>query len=112
MDLIESALDGQVQGVAISTTQSADVGVVVLTGSSGRVDVARARLFARHGALAVALRWFGGPGQPPGICEVPLETFTAAVEWLVTRNVARIGLVGVSKGAAWLRVLAHLSLPI
>jgi uncharacterized protein len=99
MDLIESALDGQLQGVGISTTQSADVGVVVLTGSSSRVDVARARLFARHGALAVALRWFGGPGQPPGICEVPLETFTAAVDWLVTRNVARIGLVSVSKGA-------------
>ena len=59
------------------------IGVAVLAGSSGRVDVERARLLARHGALALALRWLGGEGQPPGICEVPLETFGAAVDWLV-----------------------------
>nr|MDA8207973.1 acyl-CoA thioesterase [Actinomycetota bacterium] len=33
-------------------------GVVVLAGSSGRVDAARAELLSRHGALALAMRWF------------------------------------------------------
>lgn len=75
------------------------VGVLVLAGSSGRVDADRARLLAAHGALAVAIRWFGGPGQPPGICEVPLETFTAVVSALGRAGVRRVGIVGLSKGA-------------
>jgi uncharacterized protein len=47
----------------------------------------------------VALRWFGGEGQPPGICEVPLETFGSAVDWLEAKGARRIGIVAVSKGA-------------
>jgi len=35
-------------------------------------------LFAAQGCTALALRWFGGVDQVPGICEIPLETFTAA----------------------------------
>jgi uncharacterized protein len=54
------------------------VGVVVLAGSSRRVDVPCAQLFAAQGCTALALRWFGGVDQVPGICEIPLETFTAA----------------------------------
>jgi dienelactone hydrolase len=108
VDLHEEQLDGRVQGVAIGSSRIDEVGVVVLAGSSGRVDVGRARLFAERGALAVALRWFGGPGQSPGICEIPLETFTLAVDWLVDRGVRRAGLVGVSKGAeAALLVACH-----
>ncbi|WP_241844573.1 acyl-CoA thioester hydrolase/BAAT C-terminal domain-containing protein [Kitasatospora sp. CB01950] len=74
-------------------------GVLVLAGSSGRVDRERARLLARAGLTALAIRWFGGPGQPPGICEVPLETFTAAIDLLQRRGVRRIGVLGSSKGA-------------
>ena len=80
--------------------------MLVLTGSSGRVDVERARLLARHGALAVALRWFGGEGQPPGICEVPLETFASAVDWLEGEGARRIGVVAISKGAEAALLLA------
>jgi dienelactone hydrolase len=76
-----------------------DVGVLVLAGSSGRVERERARLLARQGMTALAIRWFGGPGQPPGICEVPLETFTAAVDLLRARGAARVGILGASKGA-------------
>jgi dienelactone hydrolase len=99
VDLHEELLDGPLQGVAISSGSPDPIGVVVLAGSSGRVDVERARLFAERGALAVALRWFGGPGQSPGICEIPLETFTLALDRLVARGARRIGFVGVSKGA-------------
>jgi dienelactone hydrolase len=63
------------------------------------VDIERARLLARRGALALALQWFGGPGQSPGICAIPLETFTAAIDWLVEQGSQRIGIVGLSKGA-------------
>lgn len=75
------------------------VGVLVLAGSSGRVLRERARLFAEQGFLALAIRWFGGPGQAEAIHELPLETFTEAVGFLRERGARRIGIVGASKGA-------------
>jgi uncharacterized protein len=96
----EQTLVGAVQGVAVRPEDaSSATGVLVLAGSSGRVDVERARLLTKHGALALALQWFGGPGQCPGICEIPLETFTTAIDWLVEQGSQRIGIVGLSKGA-------------
>ncbi|HUR05525.1 MAG TPA: acyl-CoA thioester hydrolase/BAAT C-terminal domain-containing protein [Nonomuraea sp.] len=47
----------------------------------------------------MSIRWFGGPGQSPGICEVPLETFVSAVDLLESTGVRRICLLGSSKGA-------------
>ncbi|MEV4892274.1 hypothetical protein AB0K48_23095 [Nonomuraea sp. NPDC055795] len=46
-----------------------EVGVLVPAGSSGRIDSARCDLPAAHGLTAPSIRWFGGPGQPPGIGE-------------------------------------------
>jgi uncharacterized protein len=70
------------------------------------VDVARARLFAETGATAIALRWFGGDGQAPGICEVPLESFVPATDRLVAEGCDRIAYVGTSKGAEAALLLA------
>jgi uncharacterized protein len=96
----EQTLGGVVQGTAVRPVDApASTGVLVLAGSSGRVDIERARLLAKHGALALALQWFGGLGQCPGICEIPLETFTAAIGWLVEQGSQRIGILGLSKGA-------------
>ncbi len=98
----EEALGGALQGTLVHPDAEAApsrAGVLVLAGSSGRVDVARARLLAGQGALALALRWFGGPGQSPGICEIPLEGFTSAIDRLQAAGAQRIGVVGVSKGA-------------
>jgi dienelactone hydrolase len=97
----EEPLPLPLQGIAVrpSATSPSLTGVLVLAGSSGRIDVERARLLARHGALALALRWFGGPGQAPGICEIPLETFVAAIDWLAQQGATRTGIVGLSKGA-------------
>ncbi|MGN6612324.1 MAG: acyl-CoA thioester hydrolase/BAAT C-terminal domain-containing protein, partial [Angustibacter sp.] len=79
----------------------------MLGGSSGRIDAARARLLAQHGALAESIRWFGGPGQSPGTFAVPLETFQARVE-LLTRECDRVVVVGTSFGAeAALVTAAH-----
>ncbi len=85
-----------------------DVGVLVLAGSSGRIDAERSRLLARQGATALSIRWFGGPGQPPGICEIPLETFTTAIDLLVEAGVRRVGVMGLSKGAEAALLIAGL----
>jgi dienelactone hydrolase len=73
-------------------------GVLVLAGSSGRVERQRADLLARHGALALSIRWFGGPGQRPAPHEVPLETFTEALDRMAP-ECDRLAVVGVSFGA-------------
>jgi dienelactone hydrolase len=96
--ITQEALSGEVAGTLLRCA-GATTGVVVLSGSSGRVDVARARLFAKEGVSALALQWFGGDGQVPGICEIPLETFFAATDCLVGLGCRRIVFVGTSKGA-------------
>ncbi len=97
--VVEEELSDPWEGVLIEPASGSTVGIVVLAGSSGRIEYERARLFARHGVTALSIRWFGGAGQPPGICEVPLETFTAAIDLLRARSVERVGILGVSKGA-------------
>ncbi|MGI4896002.1 MAG: acyl-CoA thioester hydrolase/BAAT C-terminal domain-containing protein [Janthinobacterium lividum] len=81
--------------------------VLVLSGSSGRIDVDRVRLLAGHGAAALSLRWFADTGQPPGICEIPLETFTPALDRLAAHS-EHLAVIGASKGAeAALLLAAH-----
>lgn len=92
-------LEGRLQGALLEPCAFNELGVVVLGGSSGRVDVARAGLFAAAGAKAIAMRWFGGEGQVPGICEIPLESFRSATDRLVSEGCRRIAYVGTSKGA-------------
>lgn len=82
-------------------------GVLVLAGSSGRVDTGRVDLLADHGATALGLRWFGGATGPSVPRRVPLERFTDAIDVLAARC-DRIVLVGLSYGAeAALLVAAH-----
>ena len=92
-------LEGRVNGAFVFGPYAGETGVVVLGGSSGRVDTDRAGLFAEAGAKALALQWFGGAGQSPGICEIPLETFCDATDYLIAQGCRRIVFVGTSKGA-------------
>jgi len=85
-------------GVRVSPEEHSGIGVLTLAGSSGRVDVDRARLFARHGALAESIQWFGGPGQNPGPWEIPIERFHARVVEL-QRFCDHILVVGTSFGS-------------
>lgn len=99
MGFTEENLEGGLQGALLRPEWRGGAGVVVLGGSSGRVDVVRAGLFAECGVLAIALRWFGGEGQSPGICEIPIEIFSQAIDRLCEEGCDRIGFVGTSKGA-------------
>lgn len=85
-------------GVLVVPDEPCGTGVLVLTGSSGRVDGDRVRLLARHGATALSVRWFGGPGQRPGPWEVPLELFVAQLDRLAAET-DRLAIVGTSFGA-------------
>ncbi|MEU0407726.1 acyl-CoA thioester hydrolase/BAAT C-terminal domain-containing protein [Streptomyces griseorubiginosus] len=99
VEVVERELTDPWEGIVAAPARGSRVGVLVLAGSSGRVERERVRLLAGQGMTAVSIRWFGGPGQPPGICEVPLETFTAAVDLLRANGAERVGILGTSKGA-------------
>jgi acetyl esterase/lipase len=92
-------LTGEVAGAMVRPEAFRGLGVLILTGSSGRVDLERAALFAEGGALALAQRWWGGAGQARGINEAPLEMFVQAIDRLVLEGCERIAIVGVSYGA-------------
>ena len=99
-DVIERDLTEPWQGIlAAPAPRRGRAGALVLAGSSGRVERDRVRLLARQGVTALSIRWFGGPGQSPGICEIPLETFTTAVDLLRANGAERVGILGTSKGA-------------
>lgn len=63
--------------------------VLLLAGSSGRVESQRADLLARHGARVRAIRWFGGMGQRPAPHEVPIELFIDQLD-LLRRDADRV----------------------
>lgn len=73
-------------------------GVLVLAGSSGRIDSDRARLFAEFGCVAESIRWFGGPEQHGGPWEIPLETFLGRIDDL-KNDCERVYVVGTSFGS-------------
>ncbi|MEP9381050.1 acyl-CoA thioester hydrolase/BAAT C-terminal domain-containing protein [Nocardioides cheoyonin] len=71
----------------------ADVGVLVLSGSSGRVETARCRLLAEQGMTALSYRWFDG-----AVDRVPLESFEEPLATLHERC-DRLAVLGTSRGA-------------
>lgn len=68
-------------------------GVLVLSGSSGRVEVARCDVLAAAGATALSYRWFG-----ESVDLVPLESFETPLSWLHERC-ERLVVMGTSRGA-------------
>jgi acetyl esterase/lipase len=106
VEIIEHSISAPCEGVLVEPVGGSTVGVLVLGGSSGRVETDRCRLLARTGMTALSIRWFGGAGQPAGICEIPLESFTVAIDLLHAKGAARVGVVGLSKGAEAALLLA------
>lgn len=76
--------------------------VIVLSGAEGGMAEDRAALVASHGFDALALAYFGLPGLPSALADVPIETVRHAIRWLARRpdvDPSRIALFGGSKGA-------------
>lgn len=79
--------------------------VLLLAGSSGRVERERAELLSTTGARVRAIRWFGGADQRPSPHEVPLEFFAGQIGEL-HRDADRVVLFGTSFGAEAVLVTA------
>ncbi|TQL69335.1 hypothetical protein FB381_3240 [Nocardioides albertanoniae] len=78
--------------------EGATTGVLVLSGSSGRIETDRCRMLASHGVAAASIRYFGGAGQAAQACEVPVEVFDDTLADLHARY-ERLGVLGTSWGA-------------
>ncbi|MEO6086118.1 MAG: acyl-CoA thioesterase/bile acid-CoA:amino acid N-acyltransferase family protein [Umezawaea sp.] len=72
-------------------------GVIVLGGSEGGLHETDAALLAGHGFAALALAYFGAPGVPEHLVDVPLEYFGKAISYLSERA-GEIGVLGGSRG--------------
>ena len=77
--------------------------IVVLGGSEGGLaTVGLAELLASHGFPTLALAYFGEPGLPAGVTDIPLEYFAAAAAWLGRQpgvHSGRVDMLGISRGS-------------
>ncbi len=101
-ELVEVREAGVVGMFAVPDGAGPHPGVVALSGSGGGIPSWWAELLVPHGIAVLAAAYFGVESLPSALCEIPLETVTAAGEWLRRRPEVmsgRVGLVGGSKGA-------------
>lgn len=76
--------------------------VLQLGGSQGSYGYLPAALLAGHGYATLSLAYFGEPGLPATLKEIPLEYFARALTWLGQQpgvDPKRIVLYGVGRGA-------------
>jgi Acyl-CoA thioester hydrolase/BAAT N-terminal region len=77
-------------------------GVLLLGGSGGGyADPDLAALLASHGYPALALAYFGEPGLPATLSDIPLQYFGNALQWLGAQPGVpphRLAVIGVSRG--------------
>lgn len=87
-------------GVLARPAAGAERAVVVLGGSEGGLHERDAVALAEEGFAALALAYFGTPGVPPVLVDVPLEYVTRAIDLLEAEGFAAgsIGLLGGSRG--------------
>jgi len=76
--------------------------VIVVPGSGGGVPEHVAAMLAGEGFTSLALAYFGQPGLPRHLVEVPVEYIATSIDWLRSRPHVtgdKVGIVGGSKGA-------------
>ncbi|MEM9192091.1 MAG: acyl-CoA thioesterase/bile acid-CoA:amino acid N-acyltransferase family protein [Myxococcota bacterium] len=78
-------------------------GILVLGGSEGGLETAsfRAATIAGDGYAALALAYFGAPGLPAELLEIPVEYFGQALEWMMRHPAIdpdRLAVFGASRG--------------
>ncbi len=78
-------------------------GIIVLGGSEGGVGMTDAAvLLATHGFTAMSLAYFGAPGLPPTLQNIPVENFGKALKRMRARpetDPKFVAVFGVSRGA-------------
>ncbi len=102
------AQDGLVGTFSAQPSTSPRPAVLALGGSGGGHS-RQPSLTASHGIPTLSLAYFGEPGLPPRLKDIPLEYFEKALQWLSTQpgvNPQRIAVVGVSRGAEVALLLA------
>ena len=89
-----------IAGVLARPASGAECAVVVIGGSEGGMHERDAVALAEEGFAALAIAYFGAPGVPSDLVDVPLEYFTRALDLLETQGFApgSIGLLGGSRG--------------
>jgi dienelactone hydrolase len=76
--------------------------IIVMGGSGGGLEHDAAQLLANQGFVTLDLAYFGAPGLPPILGDVPLEYFDKGLAFLRAHSsvdASRIGVFGGSKGA-------------
>lgn len=76
--------------------------IVTLGGFRGGLNESRAEKLAAYGFASLSLAYFGCPGLPPTLQEIPLEYCEKAIDWASRHpsiDPGRIALWGVSRGA-------------
>src|SRR5689334_16954723 len=100
---IKHSVDDQGLDADVYTTVDSKkkVGVVALGGSEGGKQPHLAKPFADAGYSTMALAYFKTKTTPEDLCEIPLEYFTKAINWMQANEKVPGGIVvaGGSKGA-------------
>jgi fermentation-respiration switch protein FrsA (DUF1100 family) len=74
--------DGLVGTLCLPDGPGPHPAVMLLNGSNGGMNAAKAALFAAHGFAALALGYFRVPGRSDYISNTPLEYFAAGLDWM------------------------------
>lgn len=85
--------------------------MITLGGFRGGINDARAERLASKGIAALSLSYFGCPGLPSTLQEIPLEYCERAVDWAARHpavDSSRVALWGVSRGAELALILGSL----
>lgn len=83
-------------------------GILLLGGSEGGLHERDARMLAAEGFTVLALAYFGAPGLPPGLVDIPVEYFARGIDLLAEQvgTDDRIGVLGGSRGGEAALLLA------
>jgi dienelactone hydrolase len=99
---------GATVGVVFEPAEGSDHVAVVLGGSYGGIPEGPARRLAENGVTTFALGYFGAPGLPAGLVEIPIEKLQQGIEFFQGRFAggSGVGVLGFSKGAELALLLA------
>ena len=95
------AKDGLAATFYAQASSSHRPAVLQLSGSGGGHASPGGALLASHGYPTLSLGYFGEPGLPPYLQNIPLEYFQKALNWLAVQpsvDPRRITVIGVSRG--------------